>query len=180
MIKTTNIGDVMSSMVDDIFNNAGFNIFTPDKDLCKAARYLLEDDMPEKRVSAVELSRSIMPYNYFYEITNNTSENGTEKTVTQVFQIACAGYDKSNIKIQAKDNVLSVEFNKEENKEDSEDSNKKVYVVRKLLKDCSGKMKWLIKNLSAAEIDSSFINGVLEIRIKEKPIVDNVKTIEIH
>lgn len=131
-------------------------------------------------VPVMPVEKAFLPYNYTIEKTKNKATG--EETTTHIFEIACAGFSKEDIKVTKKHNVLSVEFSKP-TKEETEDPDMETVFVQNLhvgLTSKTGKLQWAHKSFVNAEIMVCKIeNGVLLLKIKEKPDEASVEMIEI-
>lgn len=141
-----------------------------------------EKNPVQSRVPAINMHSSFLPYNYYME---ETTKDGVT-TLAHIFQIACAGYAKENIKVSRKDDNLIVNFEQPENKtvdgvvEKEDGSIVKTIIGHSQLTAKTGKISWFLKNLSKSDVKSCSVkNGILTIRIEERPIVDETETIEI-
>lgn len=137
----------------------------------------------DKMFLAMDMYDAFLPYCYYVETIEKPDK---ETELYHVFNIACAGYAKENIKVSKKDNVLSVSFETPETKittgESTLDDGTKIIrnVVHNALSGKSGKISWMIKGLQHSEVPECRINnGVLTLRVKMKAPVDNSETIEI-
>ncbi|MCR5148740.1 MAG: Hsp20/alpha crystallin family protein [Eubacterium sp.] len=99
------------------------------------------------------------------------------------FIIDLPGYDKSEVKIELKDNYLTVRAehapkNTEENKEDKEDKDR--YLRRERYEGIRQRSYFVGENINAEAIKAGFSNGVLTIDIpKPEPKEDAKVTISI-
>lgn len=132
---------------------------------------------------AMDMYDSFLPYCYYVETVEKADK---EPELYHVFNIACAGYAKENIKVSKKENVLSVSFETPETKiasgKTTLDDGTAITrnVVHNGLSGKSGKISWMIKGLQHSEVPECRINnGVLTLRVKMKEPVDNSETIEI-
>lgn len=135
---------------------------------------------------AVEVQSPFLPYNYYIEETE--TENSVQ--IAHVLEIACSGVEKENISVKTKDNVLTVEVfqpKKAEALQTTENDGEEkslpktsVQYIHKGLTNKSGKISWMMKNLQNCDIETcKVVNGILLIRIKERPEVDNTINVKV-
>lgn len=128
-------------------------------------------------------SRSIMelasklPYNY--SIKKIRKDKDTPWTVQHILEIPVAGYEKNEIKVNFKNNILTVSF---EPKEEvfEETPNEENIAIKTGITHSSFKMQWAIKNITPDCVESCRINkGILTIKINEKTPIDDSTEIPI-
>lgn len=154
------------------------NLFKGVGDISKVINRVFD----EPNIPAISLKNSVLPYNQYVE---QIEKDGVTTNV-HVFQIACAGYNKENISVTAKDSVLTVTFESPETKvEDgtveNEDGSKTTTIIQHNgLTAKSGKFSWMIKRLQNSTVEKCGIkNGVLTIRVRENPVESGAVTIDI-
>ena len=94
-----------------------------------------------------------------------------------LLQAELPGFDKSDINIDLKDNLLTISASHKEEK-DEEDKNK---YIRKERYYSSYSRSFRVNDVEAGDIDASYNNGILEVKFPKKELAakEEVKKIEV-
>jgi HSP20 family protein len=103
------------------------------------------------------------------------SANVKEKEEKYEIELAIPGFDKSEIKIELNEKVLTVSSEREEVKEENQEK----YTRREFRKSSFSRSFRLPEGIQESEIKANFKDGVLSIEIPKSVEVKKVKSIEI-
>jgi len=115
---------------------------------------------------------NLVPRSERYQLNSDLVENDKEYNLT----IELPGIEKEDIKISYENNYLTISAEKKANIDKSDES--KNYVHKEIYYG-SCQRRFYLENVDSEKIKASYKNGILEVKLPKKEVIDGTKYISI-